>query len=152
MKKLRVVVSLVVLIFGFSVLAHAGLDDFIRRVNEQAKSDMNRFAVKVSAQFGIPVPKVEDVLKRVPTPADAFMVFQLGQMSNKPPDTVLHVYQAGRDKGWGAIAHELGIKPGSPEFHALKRGDLHFTGEPVSGGSGHGQGKGHGKGRGHNKE
>ena len=102
----------------------------MRRVNDQAKSDINRFNARISAQFGIPVPKVEDILKRVPSPADAFMVFQLGQMSNKQPDVVLHTYQASRDKGWGAIAHELGIKPGSPEFHALKRGDLHFTGQP----------------------
>ncbi len=149
MKNIRIVVCLVVLIFGFSALAHAGLDDFIRRVNEQAKSDINRFAVKVSAQFGVPVPKVEDILKHVPSPADAFMVFQLGQMSNKQPDVVLHTYQASRDKGWGAIAHELGIKPGSPEFHALKRGDLHFNGEPGGGEPehGNGRGKGHGKGR-----
>ncbi len=147
MKNIRIVVCLVVLIFGFSALAHAGLDDFIHRVNEQAKSDINRFAVKVSAQFGVPVPKVEDLLKRVPTPADVFMILQLGQMSNKQPDMVLHTYQASRDKGWGVIAKELGIKPGSPEFHALKRGDLHFTGEPGGSEPEHGRGKGHGRGK-----
>ena len=133
MKKFQSLVLLFVLVFGFTTLAHAGLDDFIRRVNEQAKEDINRFNAKISAQFGIPVPKVEDIVKKVPSPADAFMVFQLGQMSNKQPDTVLHTYQASRDKGWGAIAQELGIKPGSPEFHALKRGDLHFTGQPGGG-------------------
>jgi hypothetical protein len=77
------------------------------------------------------------------------MVFQLGRMSNKPPDTVLHTYQTSRDKGWGAIAKELGIKPGSPEFHALKSGDLHFTGEP---GHGKERGKGKGKGKKHRKD
>jgi hypothetical protein len=52
----------------------------------------------------------------------------------------------------------MGIKPGSAEFHALKRGDLAFTGQP---GHRHGgyemdereeHGKGHGgggRGRGH---
>lgn len=153
MKKCRSAIALFVLIFGLATLAHAGLDDFMRRVNEQAKSDINRFNLKISAQFGIPVPKVEDILKRVPSPADAFMVFQLGQMSNKHPDTVLHTYQASRDKGWGAIAHELGIKPGSAEFHALKRGDLHFTGQPSGSDDdgGRGKGKGHGKGK-HKKD
>ena len=149
MKYLRTITVLFVLIFGFAALAHAGLDDFLRRVNEQAKEDINRFNAKVSEQFGIPVPKVEDIVKKVPSPADAFMVFQLGQMSKKQPDVVLHTYQASRDKGWGAIAKELGIKPGSPEFHALKRGDLHFTGDTASSA---GNGKGRGKGKKHKKD
>jgi hypothetical protein len=151
MKKFRVAVLLFVLVFGLVAFAHAGLDDFMRRVNEQALSDINRFHAKISAQFGIPVPKVEDIFRKVPSPADAFMVFQLSQMSRKQPDMVLHTYQASRDKGWGAIAKELGIKPGSPEFHALKRGDLHFTGEP-GGGSEHGKGKGKGKGKKHKRD
>lgn len=67
-------------------------------------------------------------------------------------DAVYQVYQPNRKKGWGVIAKELGIKPGSPEFHALKRGDLHFTEQPAGHGgqgnsdSGRGKGKGHGKG------
>ena len=63
----------------------------------------------------------------VATPADAFMVFQLGQMAHRPPETVVHTYQRPQGKGWGVIAKELGIKPGSREFHALKNGDLTFT-------------------------
>ncbi len=147
MKKLRSAVLLIILILGFAAHAHAGLDDFIRKVNEQAKEDINRFNAKLSSQFGVPVPKVEDILKHVPSPADAFMVLQLGEMSSKQPETVLQTYQASRDKGWGAIAKELGIKPGSGEFHALKSGDLSFTGRPGGGVQQHGKGKGKGKGR-----
>jgi hypothetical protein len=77
------------------------------------------------------------------------MVFQLGQMSGKQPEKVVTVYQAGKGKGWGAIAKDLGIKPGSAEFHALKNGDLVFDGKPVE--SGAAPGKGRGKGKGHNK-
>jgi hypothetical protein len=69
-------------------------------------------------------------------------------MTQKPPETVLHVYQANRGKGWGVIAKSLGIKPGSREFHALKRGDFYLSGGP---GAGPGQGQGKGKGKGHNK-
>jgi hypothetical protein len=150
MKKLSSILILlcIILVAGFATVANAGLDDFIRRVNEQAKEDINRFASKLSSQFGLPVPKVEDVMKLVPTPADAFMILQLGQMSNKPPDMVLPVYQANRDRGWGAIAKELGIKPGSREFHALKNGDLYFTGQPAGGvQQKHGKEKNKGKGR-----
>jgi hypothetical protein len=79
------------------------------------------------------------------------MIFQLGQMSGKQPERVVDVYNSGKSKGWGALAKELGIKPGSAEFHALKRGDLVFDGKPVGTQSSQGSGKGKGKGKGHNK-
>jgi hypothetical protein len=72
------------------------------------------------------------------------MVFQLGKMARQPTDRVLQVYQSGKGKGWGAMAKDLGIQPGSREFHALKRGDFRFDGAP---GDDHGNGKGRGKGK-----
>ena len=39
-------------------------------------------------------------------------------------ELVLADYNKHRAKGWGAIARDLGIKPGSKEFHALKEGDF----------------------------
>jgi len=149
MKKISIAV-LLFLITGFAGVAHADLDDFIRRVNAQAKSDIKSFNTKLSTQFGVPVPQVDAILRVVASPADAFMVLQLGQMSNKQPEAVVQTYQANRDKGWGVIAKELGIKPGSPEFHALKRGDFALTGKAGSS-SDQGPGKGKGKGKGHNK-
>ncbi len=149
MKKISLAVSFVVIIVSIASLAYADLDSFLKSVNVQAQADMKNFNIKLSAQFGVPVPQVDAIVKRVAAPADAFMVLQLGQMANKQPEAVLQTYQRSRGKGWGELAKELGIKPGSPEFHALKRGDLSFTGEP--GGGGHGKGKGKGKGKGHNR-
>src|SRR5512133_1195721 len=130
-----------------------GLEDFLSNVNVQARVDLPGFSLKVSNQFGVPLPQVQAVIQTVREPADAFMVFQLGQYSGKQPDMVMDVYSRGKGKGWGVIAKELGIKPGSAEFHALKSGNLHFTGAPAgadaSPGKGKGKGKGHGKG--HNK-
>ena len=130
-----------------------GLDSFLANVNIQARADMPGFSAKISAQFGVPVPRVQAVIQSVQEPADAFMIFQLGQMSGKHPDNVLAVYAPNRKKGWGAIAKELGIKPGSAEFHALKSGNLSFTGQPAGHGdaAGTGKGKGKGHGKGHNK-
>jgi hypothetical protein len=50
------------------------------------------------------------------------MVFRLGEMSRQPAERVMDEYKSGKGKGWGVIAKSLGIKPGSKEFHALKRG------------------------------
>lgn len=127
-------------------VATASLESFLSSVNVQARADLPGFSMKVAAQFGVPVPQVEAVLGVVAAPADAFMVFQLGQFAHRPPDTVLQTYQSRRGKGWGVIAKELGIKPGSREFHALKNGNLVFDGVPAESRSkGKGKGKGHGK-------
>jgi hypothetical protein len=145
MVRLILAVLLLVLL-GAPVVASATLDSFLSNVNVQARADLPGFSLKVSTQFGVPVPRVEAVLGMVPTPADAFMVFQLGQMAHRPPETVVQTYQTHKGKGWGVIAKEIGIKPGSREFHALKNGDLVFGETPTSG-----PGKGKGKGKGHNK-
>ena len=140
------IIFLLLVLVAMPGIAAASLDDFMGRVNAQARVDLPGFSVQVGAQFGVPAARVEAVLGRVATPADAFMVFQLGQMAHRPPETVLQTYQNHRGKGWGVIAKELGIKPGSREFHALKNGDLHFGEAP---GDEHGKGKG--KGKGHKK-
>ncbi len=141
-----VLAAMVLILFSGRAVAGGGLDGFLNDLNIQARADMNGFSLKVSAQFGVPVPQVQAVIRTVAQPADAFMVFQLGQMSQRPSETVVRVYQTNQGKGWGVIAKSLGIKPGSPEFHALKRGDFVLSGQP-GGGPGHGKGKGKGKGR-----
>lgn len=148
MKKYLFTLLLLTLFCG-QALASGGLDGFLSNLNIQARADQNGFSARVGAQFSIPLPRVQAVLEVVQTPADAFMVFQLGQMTSKPPEAVLRTYQANKGKGWGVIAKSLGIKPGSKEFHALKRGDFRLDGEPGGGkDKGPGKGKGHGKGKG----
>jgi len=146
----RLIPFCIALLLLVPLTAFASLDDFLNSVNVQARVDLPGFSARVSTQFGVPVAQVNAVLQTVHEPADAFMVFQLGQFANVPHERVMAVYTPNKKKGWGAIAKELGIKPGSKEFHALKSGDLHFTGAPA-GGEGSSPGKGKGKGKGHNK-
>ncbi|WP_224983581.1 hypothetical protein [Geomonas agri] len=150
----RIMILLAVALLVPAAVFAGGLEVFLSNVNVQARTDMPGFSMGLSAQFGVPVTQVQTVIRAVPEPADAFMVLQLGQMSHRSPESVLAVYQPNRKKGWGAIAKGLGIKPGSREFHALKSGNLHFTGRngERSGGRGDGPGNGHGggHGRGHN--
>jgi hypothetical protein len=143
-----ILAALVLVFVGMPGIASADLDGFLSNLNVQARADLPGFSMKVSAQFGVPVPKVEAVLATVATPADAFMVFQLGQMAHQPSETVVETYQTHKGKGWGVIAKQLGIKPGSKEFHALKNGNLVFNGIPAEGG---GKGKSKAKGKGGNK-
>ncbi len=133
-------------ITGPAAVSHADLDGFLASLNVQAQADLPGFKARLSAQFGVPLPTVETIYAQVRVPGDVFMCLQLGEFAHKPPEVVVQRFQRGKGKGWGVLAKELGIKPGSREFHALKNGDLHFTGEP--GASGHGKGKSKGKGKG----
>lgn len=155
MKRIFVMLSLAAIMASMSPVAQADLNGLLRNVNNQALSDIKNFNDRLSRQFGIPVPDVEALVRSVPNPADAFMILQLGQMAHVAPGVVLQKYQRSKGKGWGNLARDLGIKPGSPEFHALKRGDLSFTGERGGGTVEHrggGRGQGNGRGKGHQKD
>lgn len=130
-----------------AIAAGGGLDEFLHNLNVHAQADPEGFSATLSSQFHVSGTEVEVVLGAVHDPADAFMVLQLGQMSRQPTDAVMSVYQNHAGKGWGAIAQELGIKPGSAEFHALKRGDLRFGAPPASRGDDDAPGRGRGKGK-----
>lgn len=161
MNKTFMVLSFVAILASVSAAARADLSDFLQGVNNQALNDIKNFNDRLSKQFGIPVPDVEAIVRSVPHPSDAFMILQLGQMAHLEPAVVLQKYQRSKGRGWGRLAQDLGIKPGSREFHALKRGDLAFTGErsggaferdgnmmgPGDGGPGRGHGNGRGRGR-----
>ncbi len=156
MKKSVLMFSLAASLAVMSPLAHADLNSLLQNVNAQAQANVTLYHQNLSAQFGISTPRVEAIASRVSQPADAFMILQLGQMAHRDPEQVMQTYQRSKHKGWGAMAKELGIKPGSPEFHALKSGDLRFAGGSSGGEAqpgderGHGHGHGHGKGKGGN--
>jgi hypothetical protein len=160
MKKNAITILILFIITSFAALAHADLENFLGDLNAQAKDDPKGFGEKLGNQFGLALQKVHGIIDAVENPADAFMVLQLGQMTEEEPEKVLETYERNKGKGWGVIAKEMGIKPGSPEFHALKEGDFKFTGEPdedADTGQGKGKGKGKdkdkgkGKGKGKNK-
>lgn len=55
-------------------------------------------------------------------PGDVYYACALAEILGRPCRYVVDVYERDRGAGWGAIAQRLGIQPGSPEFHRLKRG------------------------------
>ncbi len=132
-------------LFFSSALAGSDLDGFIKSLNVQAQADLGAFKVRLSSQFGVPVPKVEAIMAGVRTPGDAYMCLRVGQVTSQPVEVVAKEYQAHKGQGWGVIAKNLGIKPGSKEFHALKSGD--FNGNDSDSDKGKGKGQGKGKGR-----
>jgi len=121
MKKLLLVMVLLLL----TSLSYADdLDNFLMNLNMQIGNDKTSFEADLSATFGSNEMKVKSVVGSVDKPADAYMVFRLAEVTKKQPEEVLLVYKKHKDKGWGKVAQELGVKPGSKEFHELKENKL----------------------------
>ena len=115
-----------------------------------------------------PVVVREYIVERRYAPADVYMIGELAQLSGKSFNDVAGLYDANRGQGWGAVARQLGIKPGSAQFHALKNGGSTIvergrghagkparavrTSAPGPQGKGKGHGKGHGKGKGKGRD
>ena len=122
MKWFKMTILILAMLIAGSTTVVAGDFDWIRDLSIQAQTDPTGFRARLAARFQIGEAKIKAVLGNVPDPADAYMVFRLGEISRHPPEKVIDVYKANKGKGWGVIAKQLGIKPGSAEFHALKRG------------------------------
>jgi hypothetical protein len=132
-------VSMAFLLFSSAVVA--GDFDWIDDLNIQAEADQSGFRARLATRFNIGDAQIKVVLGNVERPADAYMVFRLGEMSNQPTDRVIEKYKSGHGNGWGTLAKSLGIKPGSKEFHSLKQGHDLYDEKP------HGKSKGKGKGK-----
>lgn len=99
----------------------AQLDVVLNSLNVEAEASVGPFTADLSVSFGVPQPPIQawitvDKLK----PAEAYLVLELARISKKKPTVVLGIYKKNKGAGWGAVAKALGIKPGSPEFKALK--------------------------------
>jgi hypothetical protein len=141
MKARRIAFTGLMVFLLISSAAIAGDFDWIQDLNIRATADPSGFRAQLGARFKIGNAEINTVIGNVEKPADAYMVFRLGEMSHQPTDYVIKQYRSGKGKGWGVLAKSLGIKPGSKEFHALKRGhDLHGGSEIIAG-------RGKGKGR-----
>jgi len=137
MKRKRFFVLSLALLLVSSAVAAADFD-WVNDFNARGRADPADFRARMASRFQMGDAQITAVLGNVPAPADAYIVLRFGEMSRHPTDYVLREYKASRGKGWGVLAQRLGIKPGSEEFHALKRGQDLYNGN---------EGKGKGKGK-----
>ena len=107
--------------------AHADLNAYINDLNVSVQGNIGGYKAKLEARFGASNSEIEVVLRSVESPGDAAIVFWLGEQARQPIDSVLNVYRSHKSQGWGAMAKSLGIKPGSPAFHALKKGNIQLS-------------------------
>jgi hypothetical protein len=121
-KTLKLVILISMMLFVASSVAVAGDFDWMNDFNVQASLDPSGFRARIATRFQVGDAQINAVLSNMKDPANAYMALRLGELSHQPVEKVIEEYNKNKGKGWGVIAKGLGIKPGSAEFHALKRG------------------------------
>jgi hypothetical protein len=128
----RILISVLLIVFCCCQFAYAGntptgdskLDQSLEILSDGAKENTSEFAKKLGRKFGISEQTTERLLKRVGmSPGDVYMAAKVSKISKRSIEDVEDAYKENKGKGWGAIAKKLGIKPGSKEFHELKKDD-----------------------------
>lgn len=104
------------------LVAMAGDFDWMKDFNISAQADQSGVKVRLGTSFQISGAEVNLAWSNTSSPADAYAVIALSDISGRPIKDVVSVYQSDGHKGWGNLARSLGIKPGSAAFKALKEG------------------------------
>lgn len=93
--------------------------------------DMNRYGSRYRDPFvdemvryyGAPRDLVTNLLvDRRWAPGDVYLACSLASIIGRPCRYVVDIWERDHGQGWGNVAQGLGIKPGSAEFHRLKKG------------------------------
>ncbi len=109
------------LLVGFTFSGDRDLDSALSELNVNAKMDFGDYKTEICLGYNISESKFDYFSGTIKMePADIYMAAELSMITKTPIDKVIVTYQANKGKGWGQIAKELGIKPGSAEFKALK--------------------------------
>lgn len=134
----------------------ADLDKALFALNNDAKNAVDAFKADAIEKFNVAANTIDNLLGiHHMDPSDVIMALEISHITTKPIETVATNFDKNKGKGWGEIAKEMGIKPGSKEFHELKdnaKGKSksmkgNGKGKGNSGGNGNGNGKGNGKGK-----
>lgn len=78
-------------------------------------------------------------------PGEIYLALEISKLSKIPIDEVIIIYKKNKSKGWGYIAKEAGIKPGSAEFHQLKNNTNSQKNKSKNKGKGNRKGQGNSK-------
>ncbi len=118
----------------------ASLNIELNAINSEAKKDLESFKKKLLVEHQISGEKAEKLLS-IMEPAEVLLSGRLKDLLDISIDVVVQSYQKNKAKGWGAVAKDLGIKPGSPQFHALKGKSKKSKGNNGNSGKSKGKGK-----------
>lgn len=123
----RIYISIIIFLC-FHVLSAQGsfntgsaeMDADLYAINVNANRDLTTFKSNMHVAYNIEVNTIENMIKLGMEPAEVYLCLEIAYLSHSTLNNVVTSYRLNREKGWGAIAKEMGIWPGSDEFSNLK--------------------------------
>jgi hypothetical protein len=98
------------------------LDVVLSNLNVEAGVQTDAFVSELSISYSIPKVQIEELVYNMKMPfGDVFVSVWIASSMKKPLSVLVKEYDVNKDKGWGVMAKNLGIKPGSDAFHTLKK-------------------------------
>ena len=96
-------------------------DRDLAEMDARAAISFDDFRVGIEANYNITEKKLNYLSVEVGMSAgDIYMTVELAKVTGKSVNDIIYLYRQNKGKGWGVIAKEAGVKPGSAEFHAMK--------------------------------
>jgi hypothetical protein len=99
------------------------VDNTLNDINQYGYRYREPFVDEMTRYYGAPRDLVSDLLiNQRWAPGDVYYACAIAQVIGQPCRYVVDQWQQDHGQGWGVLAQRLGIKPGSAEFHRLKKG------------------------------
>ena len=111
-------------VFGFNPRSgDVWVDTQLRDMNTYGYRYREPFIDEMVRYHGAPRDLVRDLLINERwAPGDVYLACSMASIIGRPCRYVVDQWERDHGQGWGVMAQRLGIKPGSAEFHRLKRG------------------------------
>lgn len=123
----------------------AELDADLNDINASAELNLGGFKAELSASYNVSSKDIDGMFSIGMEAGEVFLALEISSITDQPVDKVVTSYKSNKSKGWGYIAKEMGIKPGSPEFHELKGNSKNKKNKGSKGNGNNGNGNGNGK-------
>jgi hypothetical protein len=111
-------------VFGFNPRSgDVWVDTQLRDMNNYGYRYREPFIDEMVRYHGAPRDLVRDlIVDQRWAPGDVYYACSIASIIGRPCRYVVDEWERNHGQGWGVMAQRLGIKPGSAEFHRLKRG------------------------------
>jgi len=157
MKKAVMLLILLITVSAYAQKKQNDFDLFRDKANSLAGKDAHFFKEHLSRQFDTRIGDLDNLFPKFNRNwGDLAIALEFRRITHKPISDIADAF--GQKKGWGNIARELGIKPGSPEFKRMKdfmdgyENNWKTEWDKKGKGSNDPHGKGHDKNKGHGKK
>jgi hypothetical protein len=122
----------------------AQLDTDLNVINTRANLDFGAFKAGLVLDYNIAENRIDFMRTSLKmASAEIYLALEISRLSRRSVDHIIAIYRENKHRGWGYIAKQAGIKPGSSEFHQLKNN----ASTKKDKGAGKSNGKSQGKGK-----